>query len=99
MSNLHNNVYSHMQVFNNLKILLILSLLDNFMAPISEIIFGGGDNPSKVFSPFVSMVVTMNTCFMSTTSFLDQVYFHNTTFKLGLLMSFEKLPTLLDDKI
>jgi hypothetical protein len=68
------------------------------MAPISEIVLGGGGNPSKVFSPFVSMVVIMNTFSMSTTS-LDQVYFHNTTFKLDFLMSCKKPPTLLDDEI
>jgi hypothetical protein len=69
------------------------------MAPINEIVLGGGSNPSKMFSPFVSMVVIMNTFSMSTTSFIDQVYFHNTTFKLDFLMSFEKPPTLLDDEI
>jgi hypothetical protein len=69
------------------------------MAPINEIVLGGGGNPSKVLSPFVSMVVIMNTLSMSTTSFLDQVYFHNTTFELDFLMSSKKPPTLLDDEI
>lgn len=69
------------------------------MAPIKEIVVRGGGTPFGMFSPFVCVIVLMNTFSMSTTSFIDQVYFHNTTFKLDFLMSFEKPPTLLDDEI
>jgi hypothetical protein len=83
----------------SLKSCQFQKLLDNFVAPINEIVLGGGANPSKVFSPFVSIVVIMNTFSMSTTSFLYQVYFHNTTFELDFLISCKKPPTLLDDEI
>jgi hypothetical protein len=51
---------------------------------------GGGGSPSRTLSPLVSMVVVMNNFFMFATSFLEQASFRNTTFQLGLLMSFEK---------
>jgi len=60
------------------------------MAPINEVVVGGGGSLLGALSLSVSMVVVMNTFFMSTTSFLDQFFFHNRTFQLGFLMSFGK---------
>jgi hypothetical protein len=69
------------------------------MAPINEIVVGGGVSPFGMFSPFVSMIVVMNTFSMSTTSFLNQAFFCNTTFQLGFLMSFGKTLASLDKEI
>jgi hypothetical protein len=57
------------------------------MAPINEVELGGEGNASRAFRPFVSMVVVMNTSFVSATSLLDWASFHKTTFQLGFLMS------------
>jgi hypothetical protein len=60
------------------------------MAPINEVVVGGGGNLLEALTPSVSMVVVMNTFSMFATSFLDQASFHNTIFQLGFLMSFGK---------
>ncbi len=57
------------------------------MAPIMEILFGGGRNVIRIFQPFVYEVVVMNTSFVPNISLLKQVSFLNTTFQLGILMS------------
>jgi hypothetical protein len=69
------------------------------MAPIKEIIVQGGGSPFGMFSPFVCVIVIMNTFSMSATSFVDQASFCNTTFQHGFLMSFGKTLTLLDNEI
>ncbi len=50
------------------------------MAPINEIVVGGGFGPLGAPNPSISIVVVMNTFLISTTSLLDQASFHNTTF-------------------
>jgi hypothetical protein len=69
------------------------------MAPIKEIVVRGGGTPFGMFSPFVCVIVLMNTFSMSTTSFLNQGFFCNTTFQPSFLMSFGKTLTLLDKEI
>jgi hypothetical protein len=69
------------------------------MALIKEIVVRGGGTPFGMFSPFVCVIVIMNTFSMFATSFLDQVSFCNTTFQHGFLMSFGKTLTLLDKEI
>jgi hypothetical protein len=65
----------------------------------NKIVVGGGGSPFGMFSPFVSVIVVMNTFFMFATSFLDQASFCNTTFQPGFLMSFGKTLALLDKEI
>jgi hypothetical protein len=69
------------------------------MASNNEVVVGGGDSPLRALSPYVSMVVIMNTFCVSTTSLLEQVFFHNTIFQLGFLMSFEKKLEFFDKEI
>jgi hypothetical protein len=41
------------------------------MAPINEVVVGGGGSPLRTLSPFVSMVIVMNTFLMFATFFLE----------------------------
>jgi hypothetical protein len=69
------------------------------MAPIKEIVVRGGGSPFGMFSPFICVIVIMNTFSMSATSFLDQASFCNTTFQPSFLMLFGKTLMLLDKEI
>jgi hypothetical protein len=66
-----------------------LSLFDN-LAPIKDAKLGGGGEPIGALKPPPSIIVVMNTYFISIIFFLKQISFHKTTFQPSFFKSLKK---------